>query len=103
MLASDVPEAEQGVPCGVVHRDRLHLPGRRLQIVQDEPGRMRIRLVRGPEYRRHHEAELLEECHRRMGDRMDIELEYTSAIPRNRAGKFRAVINNAREARRYGD
>ena len=74
---------------------------RESQILQSEPGRITIRVVRGPEYRPADEKRLLAECRKRMGGATAVAVEYTDAIPRNAAGKFRAVINTMKEAQRY--
>jgi phenylacetate-CoA ligase len=76
---------------------------RESQIVQERPGRMKIRIVRSPEYTVADERMLLAECDKRMGDRMEIELEYIADIPRNAAGKFRAVINTMPDHQRYAN
>jgi phenylacetate-CoA ligase len=74
---------------------------RESQILQDRPGRMKIRIVRAPEYGMADEEQLLRECSKRMGGNMDVELDYVDSIPRNAAGKFRAVINTIPDAQRY--
>lgn len=74
---------------------------RESQILQSEPGRITIRVVRGPEYRPPDLEHLLAECRKRMGESMAIRVEYTDAIARNAAGKFRAVINTMKDAQRY--
>lgn len=74
---------------------------RESQILQHEAGRIRIRIVRGAEYARSDEEKLLRECEMRMGSEMNVDLEYVDGIARNRAGKFRAVINTLADARRY--
>jgi phenylacetate-CoA ligase len=71
------------------------------QILQDRPGRIKIRIVRTAEYSTADEHQLLHECSKRMGRNMEIELDYVDSIPRNAAGKFRAVINTIPEAQRY--
>jgi len=76
---------------------------RESQIQQSAPGKMTIRIVRAPEYGVTDEQKLLAECAARMGNDMEVELDYIDTIPRNRAGKFRAVVNTMVGAQRYGN
>lgn len=98
----DYVVTQDGVRLGRLDHLFKDLPGiAESQIEQSEAGRMKIRIVRGPEFARSDEQRLLDECFLRMGHSMEVELEYTDAIARTSAGKFRSVINSLPEAQRY--
>jgi phenylacetate-CoA ligase len=63
------------------------------QIHQAVPGQMTIRVVRGHSYGDHDERALLEETTKRVGDQMEIKIEYVQTLPRSATGKLRFVIS----------
>lgn len=64
---------------------------REAQIVQDEPGAIRVRVVRRSTYGTRDENKLREELQSRLGEEMGIEVEYADEIEREPNGKFRLV------------
>jgi phenylacetate-CoA ligase len=63
------------------------------QIHQALPGRMTIRVVPGHSYGADDERTLLEETAKRVGDEMEIAVEYVQSLPRSATGKLRFVIS----------
>jgi phenylacetate-CoA ligase len=70
------------------------------QVIQEEPGRIRVRLVRTPAYTDQTEEELLNYLRRFVGTDMRVQLEYLSqdALRPDRHGKFRTIISRIRQA-----
>ncbi len=71
---------------------------REAQIVQQRPGSIEIRIVRGAGYGPPDEGRLREELRRRVGEDLDFAIVYVEAIPRTRAGKIRFVVSQLGEA-----
>jgi len=63
------------------------------QIVQEEPARVVVRVVRRPHYSREDEARLLEGFRERLGPTMTVRIEYAQEIRRTAAGKFPLVVS----------
>jgi phenylacetate-CoA ligase len=70
---------------------------REAQIVQQEPGRIRLRLVRGSEYGDGDEKRLRREFAQRLGVDADIDIDYVEQLPRTRSGKLRFVVSEMRD------
>ena len=66
---------------------------REAQIFQETPGRISLRVVRGPNYREADEMQLRGETIKRLGSEMDIGIEYLESLPRGRGGKLRLVVS----------
>jgi len=64
------------------------------QIEQDHVNEVRIRIVRDAFYTAKDEAIIREEARVRLGNEMDIRLEYVDDIPYTKGGKFRFVISH---------
>ncbi len=65
---------------------------RNAQIYQPEVGRVVLRVVKGREYKEpDSEFILLEEARNRLGDQVNIEIEYRDEIPKSENGKIRFV------------
>jgi phenylacetate-CoA ligase len=62
------------------------------QIVQEDYGRIVLRLERGPRYKEADGMSVVAEIKKRLGQEMDVTLEYPEHIARGPGGKFRAVI-----------
>lgn len=71
---------------------------REAQFYQKEPGRVQIRLVRGPEYSEADERWLLSEISRRLGEDTQLEIDYREKLERSRRGKLRLVISDIERA-----
>ncbi|HET9299042.1 MAG TPA: hypothetical protein VFO11_03795, partial [Candidatus Polarisedimenticolaceae bacterium] len=69
------------------------------QIRQDRRGRCRIAIVPRQGHVEADVQRLLEECRARFGDRLQVDVEIVSSIPRSRTGKLRLVV---REPARSG-
>lgn len=70
------------------------------QIIQEEPSRLRVRVVRAPGYTGQSEGELVACLRRFVGPVMHLDLEYVSrdALRRDTVGKFRTVISRIGKA-----
>lgn len=64
------------------------------QIIQDDIGHIRIKLVKEPGYSDADSRFLLEEFKKRIGTDTIIDLEFEVKIPRTKSGKYRFVISN---------
>ena len=72
---------------------------REAQILQQEPGRIRFRIVRASGYSGGDERRLREEAARRLGNEVAVEFEYVDEIPKTGGGKLRFVINEMKSSR----
>jgi phenylacetate-CoA ligase len=75
---------------------------RAAQIVQDKVDTILIRIVKEHDYSSRDESEILREATSRLGDDIDIDIEYVSDIERAKSGKHRFIISNLSEKRIYG-
>ncbi|MFQ6043915.1 MAG: phenylacetate--CoA ligase family protein, partial [Candidatus Poribacteria bacterium] len=64
------------------------------QILQDEVSSITVKIVRRSEYTASDEKRLLREFRSRLGDEIEMHLDYVDEIPRLENGKFRAVISS---------
>ncbi len=78
-----------------IFKDMVHV--REAQIVQQEPGVIRLRLVRGSRYGDADEKQLRREFAQRLGAGAEIEIDYVEQLPRTRSGKLRFVISEIPE------
>jgi len=69
------------------------------QVIQEEPNRLRVRLVRTPVYTDQSEEAFLHYLRRFIGPDMRVQLEYLShgALRRDTPGKFRTIISRIRK------
>jgi phenylacetate-CoA ligase len=67
---------------------------RESQVVQHRPGAITLRLVRRPDYDTRTEAHLRHEVARWISPTLGVDFEYVDEIPRERNGKFRAVLSH---------
>ncbi|HEU5402772.1 MAG TPA: hypothetical protein VFU86_15535 [Terriglobales bacterium] len=70
---------------------------REAQIVQQEPGRIQLRVVRRTDYSDADEKQLRREFVQRLGSGAEIAIEYVDQLPRTRSGKLRFVISEMRD------
>jgi phenylacetate-CoA ligase len=68
------------------------------QIHQARPGEMTIRVVRGRNYNETDERALMRETAKRVGNEMDVRIEYVQDLPRSSVGKLRFVVSELAEA-----
>lgn len=61
------------------------------QVVQEEPGKVRIFIVRRPHYSSRDESFILKELRKWISQTLDVEFVYVPMIEREPSGKFRAV------------
>ena len=99
-IAEAKPKAGKAKPAGSKKKKRRRrwcpkdmVNIREAQIIQEQTDRLRILVVRRNEYSDADEQQLRRELTTRLGDRMDIRIEYVPSIPRAKNGKFRAVIS----------
>jgi phenylacetate-CoA ligase len=74
-----------------IFKDLIHI--KEAQIVQQAVGQMRIRIVRGGGYSDEDQAALLAETRQRVGNDMEITLEYVEKLERTQTGKLRFVVS----------
>ncbi len=67
---------------------------RESQIYQPNINTVVLRVVKRDGYNSHSERKLLEECKKRMGEVLDVHIEYVSKLPRSRTGKLRFVVSD---------
>ncbi|WP_405223876.1 phenylacetate--CoA ligase family protein [Lentisalinibacter sediminis] len=67
------------------------------QIIQERLDFVRVIVVAKPGFGFNDEQDVIKRIKERLGDGMRVVVEQTSAIPRNQAGKFRAVISKISE------
>ncbi len=72
---------------------------REAQIVQQAPGELLVRIVRGAKYGGGDEARLRQEFYLRTGDEADVRIEYVDAIEKTATGKLRFVVSEVEGAR----
>jgi phenylacetate-CoA ligase len=72
---------------------------REAQIVQEVPGQIKIRVVRGTSYGNKDEKRLQAEALKRLGTETDVKIEYWESLPRGSGGKLRLVISSLRNGR----
>ena len=65
-----------------------------VQCIQDEPGAVRVRVVKDSGYTTEDEAELLKQFRLRMGEQLDIRVEYAADLIRTKSGKALSIISN---------
>lgn len=63
------------------------------QIIQKELSRLLLKVVRDDSYSKEDEEILLQSLRKRIGVQMNVNIKYTDHIPREKNGKFRAVIS----------
>jgi phenylacetate-CoA ligase len=68
---------------------------REAQIVQERPGELTVRIVRGPGYSGADEEALRRELRKRVGEDTQLEVEYHPALERSANGKLRFVVSRA--------
>ncbi|MCK4396247.1 phenylacetate--CoA ligase family protein [candidate division WOR-3 bacterium] len=65
-----------------------------VQIIQDSPEKITLRIVRKPSYSQFNHNFIIDEVQRRLGSSIRIESEFVEKIPRTRIGKFRFIVSN---------
>lgn len=71
---------------------------REAQIVQERPGAITIRVVRGARYSDNDEIELLRAAHKRVGHDTEVTIQYVETLERSATGKLRFVVSEIPEA-----
>lgn len=79
-----------------VFKDALNV--KEVQIVQDELGEIKVRVVRRAGYRTTDETEIQNEIKRWISPALRVQFEYVPEIERQPNGKFRAVVSRLRSA-----
>lgn len=69
---------------------------RGMQLVQDEPGKLLVRLIRGDNFTEADETEIREKMHSSVDDKLSVRFEYCEELPANKAGKVAFVIQNVK-------
>jgi len=63
------------------------------QIIQEDLNHITIKIVKDSAYTDEDSAHLIDELRKRLGNEMNIDLQFVDSIPRTAAGKFRWVIS----------
>lgn len=63
------------------------------QLVQDDIDSVTLKIVRANNFLEKNEKSLMDEAHKYLGDKIDIKIEYLTAIPRETNGKFRQIVS----------
>ena len=63
------------------------------QIVQENENRIVVRIVKGNNYSNEDSHSLVKNLKMRVGEEMELNLEFVAKIPRTKNGKFRGVVN----------
>jgi phenylacetate-CoA ligase len=63
------------------------------QVIQEDYGSFRIRVVKDNGFRQEELDRAIEELHRRVGKDINVEIEFLTRIPRTDRGKFRPVVS----------
>ena len=63
------------------------------QIIQEELNFLVIKIVMGPSYSKEDSTQLIESLKERLGNSVQIELDFVDHIPLENSGKFRWVIS----------
>jgi phenylacetate-CoA ligase len=71
---------------------------REAQIVQQQPGKIMVRIARGSKYGEADENLLRQEFAQRLGRDAEIEVQYVDSVGRTDSGKLRFVISELRES-----
>jgi phenylacetate-CoA ligase len=85
------PEGTRIMRFDYVFKDALKV--KEVQIVQNLPGEITVRLVRRPGYGTNDEVEIRCEIQRWISPRLAVRFEYVQEIEREQNGKFRAVLS----------
>jgi len=72
---------------------------REAQVYQRRAGEILIRVVRADDYTEKDEKRLLEEMRYRVGEDMEIRIEYVERVPRSPTGKLRLVVSDLKEGK----
>ncbi|MBA2882997.1 phenylacetate-CoA ligase [Desulfosalsimonas propionicica] len=68
-------------------------PVREAQYIQESIDKLEVWIVKDELYNKRTEADVLKELRKRLGNSMEIQIKYVSAIPRGKGGKLRSVIS----------
>lgn len=63
-----------------------------MQLMQEEEGKMTVRIVKTLQYSENDEQEFLTKMQKAVGNGLDINFEYVNQIPRTQSGKYRFLI-----------
>ena len=66
---------------------------RLMQVVQERAGAIRIRVVRDAGYDESDERLLREQFRRKLGDELELEVDYVDGIEKSRNGKYVSIVN----------
>jgi phenylacetate-CoA ligase len=80
-----------------VFKDMLNI--REAQLFQNIPGKLSVRIVKGPLYSMNDEERLYKELVKRVGNNMDIALAYVNELERSKTGKLRFVVSEIEEGK----
>lgn len=72
-------------------KDMVHI--KEAQLVQKEKGKVIFRIVKNPEYTKADEEKLKAETSLRIGDQIDVNIDYVDKIDKSGRGKLRFVLN----------
>lgn len=89
------PDGSLVAGVSLVERTLTAIPGiEQMQLVQDEPRAVRVRVVRDPAFTEAADRRLRQEFEAAFGPAMTIQVEYVPALDQTAAGKYRFAICN---------
>lgn len=71
---------------------------KRAQIIQDEPEKAVVKLVKKPGFKPSEEEFMLWELRKMLGDKISIDVQYVDEIPPGKNGKYQMVVQNCFKA-----
>jgi phenylacetate-CoA ligase len=71
---------------------------RGMQLVQDEPGRLLVRIVRGSDYSLQDEKEIMSKMQNCVDQQLSVVFQYLERLPTNGAGKVDFVVQNVKQS-----
>lgn len=84
---------------GIDHFFKDIINVREIQLYQKVPGELIVKVVKGKDYLIQVENNLIREIRKRLGNHIDITVEYVSSIPRNPNNKFRFILSDIEDAK----
>lgn len=76
---------------------------REAQVYQPNRGRIVFRVVRGPNYTDADERYMISSARQRLGDEVELKIDYLNSIERTSSGKLRFVVSDVKDLIPYFD
>ena len=86
-----LPDGSRVTNISVIAKKCHHI--RYMQVVQDTPGELTVRIVRDDRYTEADEANVIEQFRRKVGPDLALHLDYVEEIERSSTGKYLSIVN----------